>query len=117
VAGFLGQTDFVPGRVTRGGVESALGILPRLIDLPDGSPMEIAVRPEDVTFTPQEDGLAYILSRHYTGMAYIYRIGLPGGTVVRSRQPFGVRVDEGTRVTVRLSAGSEPPLFHENQSL
>jgi iron(III) transport system ATP-binding protein len=117
VAEFLGQTNFVPGRATRGGVESALGILPRPVDMPEGSPVEIALRPEDVTFTPQEDGPAYILSRRYTGMAYIYLIGLPGETVVQSRQPFGVRVDEGARVVVRLSDGSEPPLFHENKLL
>jgi iron(III) transport system ATP-binding protein len=115
VAEFLGQTDFVPSRTTRGGVESALGFWPQSIGLPDGSSVEIAVRPEDVTFAPQADGSAYILSRVYTGMAYIYRIKLPGGTVVQSRQPFGMRVEEGTRVTVRLNEGSEPPLFHENK--
>ncbi len=117
VAEFLGQTDFVPGRAASGGVKSALGFWPRPVDLPEGASLEIAVRPEDVTFTPQTDGPARILSRHYTGMAYLYHIALADGTVVRSRQPFGVRLDEGARVIARLSDGSEPPLFHENEAL
>lgn len=117
VAEFLGQTNFVPGTVISEGIESPLGVISRPISLSAGTQVEIAVRPEDVTFAPDENGSSQILARAYTGMAYIYRVRLPGGAEVQSRQPFGVRVDEGSRVSARLSEGSDPSVFYDNQSV
>jgi iron(III) transport system ATP-binding protein len=117
VAEFLGQTEFVPGETTAGGVLSSLGFLVRPTRLPPGTPVEVAVRPEDVTFIPEEGGTGRVLARYFRGMAYIYNIGLNDGVSVHSRQPHSMRVDEGTRIAVRLNDDSEPSIFHNGQSV
>jgi iron(III) transport system ATP-binding protein len=117
VAEFLGHTEFMPGEISANGVRSAIGFLTRATGLAPGTRIEISVRPEDVTFDLDEAGNGRVLARQYTGMAYIYRIGLPGGIRVQSRQPHSVRIDEGSRVAVRLNEGSEPAIFYNGRSV
>jgi iron(III) transport system ATP-binding protein len=117
VAEFLGRTEFVPGETTAGGVSSPLGLLPRKIALPPGTPVEIAVRSEDVTFTPDAAGAGLVQARAFAGMAYVYRIRLPDGVEVHSRQPFRVFVEEGARVAARLNEASTPAVFHNGRAV
>lgn len=112
VAEFLSNTRFVEGTVTAEGIESPLGLLARPVTLNPGTRVEIAVRPDDVSFTPDEQGDARIIARTFTGMTYIYQIGLPDGTVVHSLQPHEVRIAEGTPVIVAFSSAASPPVFH-----
>jgi iron(III) transport system ATP-binding protein len=115
VAEFLGQSEFVKGEVTDSGIVTSLGALPRPNGTPLGAPVEVVVRPDDVTFTPDEKGDARILSRRFTGMAYIYRIGLPDGAIVQSRQSHEIRVAEGTAVRVHFSSETSLPVFHNGR--
>jgi iron(III) transport system ATP-binding protein len=117
VAEFLGHTEFVPGETSAKGVRSVIGFLARATGLATGTQVEIAVRPEDVTFDPDEAGNGRVLARQYTGMAYIYRIGLPGGVSLQSRQSHSVHIDEGSRVAVRLNEDSEPAIFYNGRSV
>lgn len=112
VAEFLGQTGFIPGEVMSDSIQTPLGHLPRLTSLPVGTPVEIALRPDDVTFEPDEEGAAHIISRQFTGMAYIYRLELPGGIIVQSQQPHEVRVAVGMTAQVRFRS-VELPVFHD----
>ncbi len=111
VAEFLGQTTFIRGEVTDRGITTALDVLPGAGALVEGQAVEIAVRPDDVTFTPDESGDARILARQFTGMTYHYHITLPGGEIVQSVQPHEVRVAEGTAVVARFTPNADPPLF------
>ena len=115
VADFLGHTAFVPGTTTAEGINSPLGLIARHPGLPDAASVEIAVRPDDVTFTPDPDGAARVLSRQFTGMAYIYRLALPNGVVVPSWQPHEVSVVEGTAVAVhyRGDPATLPCFYHD----
>lgn len=117
VAEFLGNTRFVPGLITAGGIESSLGLLPRRVTISPGTVVELALRPDDVTFLPDDNGSARIITRSFTGMAYIYHLGLPDGSIVHSLQPHEVRVPEGTTVAASFATGAHPPVFHLGEAL
>ncbi len=105
VAEFLGQADFVPGTVVAEGVQTPLGLLPQLVSAPPGTTVTIAVRPDDIFLrVGQVDGGANgrILDRQFLGIAYLYAIGLPDGTVIHSWQPHTVNVPLGTAVQAGL---------------
>jgi len=116
VAEFLGQTVFVPGQTTSVGIDSPLGPIARRLSLTAGTKVEIAVRPDDVTFTPDPSGSARVIARQFTGIAYVYRVALADGTVVPCWQPHEVRVPEGTAVAPAFCR--EPaalPVFHHER--
>ncbi len=118
VAEFLGQTVFVPGLTTENGIDSPLGFINRRVSLTAGTKVEIAVRPDDVTFTPDPAGTARVVARQFTGIAYVYRVALSDGTVVPSWQPHEVSVPEGAAVAPGF--GREPaalPVFHHERSV
>lgn len=117
VAEFLGQTQFLNGRVNAAGIDSPLGRLPRAIPLEQGMNVEIALRPDDVTFEPDENGEAWVRSRQFAGMTYIYHIGLPDGTTVRSLQPHSVQINEGAAVRAGFTADAMPPVFHNGRAI
>lgn len=117
VAEFLGQTEFLSGDVTDAAIDTPLGRLPRPAGLPAGAVVEIAVRPDDVTFRPDKNGNAVVLARRFTGMAYVYRVGLPGGDSIHSLQPHEVRVDEGAAVNAAFAPGATPPVFHDGRAV
>jgi iron(III) transport system ATP-binding protein len=117
VAEFMGQTDFVPAEAAADGVLSPLGKLSQAHDLPPGTPLQIAVRPDDVTLAPDEEGNGRILERQFIGIAYIYRVRLDGGAVVRSWQPHTTRLAPGTAVRVRLDEAHPVVCFHNGQAL
>ncbi len=118
VAEFLGQTSFVPGEATDEGVQTPLGLVARPVMLPVGAAVEVAARPDDVDFDATAGGPARILSRQFTGMAYIYRLRLDDGSVVHSLQPHEVRVDEGSTVAARFRGdGRDLPCFHEGRAV
>jgi iron(III) transport system ATP-binding protein len=117
VAEFLGHTQFLPGRVTAAGISSPLGILSRPGLLALGAEVEIALRPDDVAFVPDDAGDSRVLSRRFTGMAYVYQIGLPDGSIVHSMQPHEIRMAEGTRVAVGFTPAATPPVFHRGEAV
>jgi len=117
VAEFLGQTEFLPGIVTGVTVATSLGALPSPAGLPDGAAVEIAIRPDDVTFVPDDDGPACVVERQFAGMTYLYRLALPGGVVVPSRRPHSVRVAEGAAVVARFAHNTSLPVFYEGRAV
>ncbi|MDT8307654.1 MAG: ABC transporter ATP-binding protein [Anaerolineae bacterium] len=117
VSAFMGQTDFVAGRVVAtADVETALGRIPVQTALPPGSAVDVALRPDDVDFAPAEDegapaANARVLSRQFLGIAYVYRLALRDDSIVHSWQPHQVDVATGTAVHARLRAGNIAPAF------
>jgi len=118
VAEFLGQTSFLPGEVTAAGIVTPLGLIERRVSLPAGAVVEIAVRPDDVTFIADERGESRVVSRRFTGSAAVYLLALPGGAVVRSRQAYDVRVAEGAAVVARFNVDPAVlPCFHNGRAV
>jgi iron(III) transport system ATP-binding protein len=102
VADFLGNTDFVPGTVTEAGIETPLGLLPQMIDLPAGTAVAIASRPDDVDLRKDENGNGRITDRQFVGIAFIYEVALNEGTKIHSWQSHQTHLPAGTAVQARF---------------
>jgi iron(III) transport system ATP-binding protein len=117
VADFIGETDFLPGTVTSASVETPLGKLERTLDLPLGTAVSVAVRPDDVTFTPSANGNGRVEARRFTGIAIIYRLRLDDGSEVHSWQPHTVEVAPGTAVQATIRPDHPVTCFHGERSV
>jgi iron(III) transport system ATP-binding protein len=117
VAEFMGNTDFIPGRITpSGAAETALGPIPLQSSFPPGAAVDVALRPDDVDFTPVDRNTsgpanATIVSRQFLGIAYLYRLALAGGSIAHSWQPHQVDLEAGAPVQARLRPGNIAPAF------
>ncbi len=80
VAKLFGMMNRFEGRVSRGWVETPLGALST--DLPDGTPVQVLIRPEGVVLETNGDGrgcLAEVISSHLLGHDNIVRVRLGRG--------------------------------------
>ncbi len=117
VAEFMGKTDFLPGEIVRDGVSTELGLLPQRADLPVGTPVSVAFRPDDVRIAADPAGVARVAMRHFEGTAALYHVILPSGRSVHSLQDHTLVLPPGTPVTVWSEAGHELPCFHGQESV
>ena len=90
VASFLGRASFLPGRVRGDVVETPLGTLGTdqlngPVDAYDGAKIDVLVRPDDLQAIPVtgDDADGRIVNRQYNGPAFVYRVDLTDGAVVR----------------------------------
>jgi iron(III) transport system ATP-binding protein len=119
VAEFMGQTDFVPGRVTAGGVETPLGLIAgRVQGLDSSAAVQVALRPDDVALTAANDEAnGRIVERRFVGIANIYLVALSDGSLVHSWQPHTVEFAPGAAVRVSLRPGHPVSCFDNSQRL
>jgi iron(III) transport system ATP-binding protein len=117
VADFIGETDFVPGTVTGTGVETPMGLLERLPDLPQGTAVTVAIRPDDVTFAPSANGNGRVVGRRFAGIAHVYRLRLDDGSEVHSWQPHTVDVAPGTAVRASIRPNHPVTYFHGERAV
>lgn len=117
VADFMGQTDFIAGEVTAHGVATPLGTLAQVDGLAPGTAVSVAVRPDDVLLAADEAGSGHVLSRQFIGIAYIYRIALPDGSLVHSWQPHSVDIAPGTAVSLRFDPNQSLTIFHGSEAV
>ena len=115
VAEFLGQSKIIGGVLTDRGIETLLGLVPTSSMLQTGANVEVVVRSDDVAFDPDPRGQGQIIARHFTGMAYIYHIRLPEGTIIQSWQPHETRVAVGTVVAARFREADDLPVFQDGR--
>lgn len=111
VAEFMGDTDFLTGTVTSQGIETPLGILPCASDEPDGTAVELAIRPDDITLTASANGQGRILQRQFIGIAYLYDVQLADGSILRSWEPHERQLSEGTAVQITIPSPHTLPIF------
>jgi len=117
VAEFIGQSDFVPGRMTAAGVETPLGVLSQPLSVPEGTEVEVLVRPDDVRLEATEDGNGRIRARRFTGIDQIYHVVLEDGSEVRSRLPHTCYLEEGSPVQASFSAEHELSCFYRGRAI
>jgi iron(III) transport system ATP-binding protein len=121
VAGFLGRADFLPAVVTPRGLATELGILqPRIAavdgDAPEGT-VEVLVRPDDVAIAPSVAGVGTVLDRMFLGAEVLYRVRLPSGMVLHSRQSHAVSIERGAVVKVWLAPGHPLVCFRDGRAV
>lgn len=101
VASFVGQADFIPGEV-RDGVRTEVGCFRRRFELPEGTRVEMMIRPDEVDLHPAKDGEALITERRFRGGENVYRLSLNSGALLHSRQPSNRIFEIGSRVHVEI---------------
>jgi iron(III) transport system ATP-binding protein len=100
VANFVGQADFIPGRVLGSMIHTELGIFPCSAELPSG-PAKLMIRHEAVT--PKPAGvLATVEEREFLGGEILYRLRLPSGATIHLEQRQPVHWPLGHQVAVEL---------------
>jgi iron(III) transport system ATP-binding protein len=105
VAEFMGHSDFIGGTAVSTGVDTSLGFMPLAHTLPTGKPLMVMVRPDDVKLEEDEAGNGRILSRQFQGIAYLYRVALPDGSVVASWQSHRIHFPVGSAVQATIRPG------------
>ncbi|MEK6256884.1 MAG: ABC transporter ATP-binding protein [Chloroflexota bacterium] len=113
VAEFMGNTDFLPGKVVKDGIETEIGIIPQKVDLDLGTEVELAVRADDILFEPDKNSKSIILARHFQGALNLYRLRLPTGRLLHAYQPHTRIISPRTPVSIRLAAGHPLACFHK----
>ncbi len=101
VATFVGQADFLPGKVVDSAIQTEIGPLPAR-DLNPGANLDILVRPDDVMIAPKEDGVGRIVFRRFRGGENLYCIKLLSGRRIHSHQPARAVYETGTRVDIKI---------------
>ena len=102
VAEFLGAAAFLPGVVTAAGIRTELGLVERPADLALDTPVEVLVRPDDVSFTPKPDGTCTLVERLFRGSEVRYTVELPSRLRLPCSAPSATTVPAGTRVSVGI---------------
>lgn len=112
VAEFMGNANLLPGKVVEGGIETEIGLIQQPVKLPPGSPVELAVRADDLAFDLSGKTNGVILSRTFKGVLNVYKIRLQSGLVVEAFQPHYRFFPEGQPVRIFADAGHELACFH-----
>lgn len=104
VADFVGQADFIPGKVSNGMVHTELGEFPNTLDCEDGTAVVVMIRPDDIHLVPTKGASSRVLSRQFRGSENLYAVSLPSGQVVHSSQGSTSVYQEDTPVELRVLA-------------
>lgn len=103
VADFIGQANFVLGRVESGGIVTELGIWPAPADLEKGTELKVMLRPHDVNLEIDPDSSNYIDTRQFLGEENLYSIVLPSGQKILSTMPSHAVFQIGESVKITIS--------------
>lgn len=109
VADFVGEAEFLPGRVVDHTAHTELGDFP-CNGLPDGTPVEVMVRPADLSMELHPEGPAVVVGRRFQGPETLYEVRLPSGRVVRCRVTGEGHLPPGARVRLWI-ASRRPVVF------
>lgn len=113
VSEFMGDSDFLQGKVTRGGILTEIGILKQVIDLPISTPVEIALRADDIDFQRDGSGNSVIVERFFRGAFNLYRLRLDSGQTLHAFTDHTRILPVGTRVRAFISAEHSLTIFSE----
>jgi spermidine/putrescine transport system ATP-binding protein len=117
VAGFIGISNLMEGRVEGGGVRLAGGALcaaPVADDVPDGTTVHLSVRPEKIVLDGNGDGLVRlpgtVAERVYVGTATQVIVELEGGAriVALEQNTERARADDRWEIGHRVTVGWLP---------
>jgi len=105
VAEFMGSSRFMQGEVTPQGIQTEIGVLDQPVDLPPATPVEIAVRADDVVFQPDPAGNSVIVDCMYRGVMNVYRLKLDSGLVLDAFTEHTKLLPVGARVKTSIDPG------------
>jgi len=103
VAQFVGPADFIPAVAGRGEVRCEIGTFTGDHPFPEGVPVQMMIRPDDIDFIPQPQGAAVVIERQFKGSENLYTLALPSGHPLHSSQHSLAVYPVGTRVNLKLN--------------
>lgn len=113
VAEFMGDSDFLRGKVTPAGIQTEIGLLKQIVDLPISTLVEIALRADDVDFCVDGSGNSVVLERFFRGAFNVYRLRLDSGQALHAFTDHTRILPVGTRVRTFISAEHPLTIFSE----
>jgi iron(III) transport system ATP-binding protein len=113
VSEFMGDSDFLVGRVTQGGIQTEIGLLNQEIDLPISTIVEIALRADDIGFRMDGSGNSVIVERFFRGAYNLYRLRLDSGQTLHASTDHTQILPVGARVRAFISAEHPLTIFSE----
>jgi iron(III) transport system ATP-binding protein len=111
VAEFMGNSDFLKGIVVSDGIQTEIGLLDQPVDLSKDTPVEIAVRSDDIDFEVDGSGNSLIMDRFFRGAFNLYRLRLDSGEVLHAANDHTRVVPVGTRVRTFIKAEHSFTIF------
>jgi iron(III) transport system ATP-binding protein len=113
VAEFMGDSDFLKGKVTHGGIQTEIGLLESIADLPISTPVAIAIRGDDIGFQRDGSGNSVIVERFFRGAFNLYRLRLDSGQILHAFTDHTQVFPVGARVRAFISAEHPLTIFPE----
>lgn len=104
VAEFMGDSDFLKGVVSSGGIQTEVGLVKQCLALPHSSPVEIAVRADDIDFQVGEQENSVIVDRFFRGAFNLYRLRLDSGQILHAISDHTRIFAAGTHVRTYIRA-------------
>jgi len=117
VAEFMGDSDFLKGKVTHGGIQTAIGLLKQTVDLPLATPVEIAIRADDIDFHVDGSGNSLIVERFFRGAFNLYRLRLDTGQILHAINDHTKVLPVGTRVQAYIRTEHALTIFQDESLL
>jgi iron(III) transport system ATP-binding protein len=113
VAEFMGNSDFLKGRVVPGGIQTEIGMLNQKVDLSKESRVEIAIRADDIDFEVDGSGNSLIMERFFRGAFNLYRLRLDSGEVLHAVNDHTRILPVGTRIRTFIKAEHPLTVFQD----
>lgn len=113
VAEFMGDSDFLKGKVTGAGIQTEIGLLNQVVDLPISTTVEIAIRADDIDFHKDGSGNSVIVERFFRGAFNLYRLRLDSGQTLHASADHTKILPVGERVRAFISAEHPLTIFSE----
>jgi iron(III) transport system ATP-binding protein len=110
VASFVGPSDFIPGTVREGVVETEVGANPLPPDFLalNGTKVEVQLRPDHFQLCENGQGTeTRVLGREFQGVSTIYTLALPSGAKIQAGLPGHLELTAGDTVRIRY----RPPVL------
>lgn len=107
VASFVGQGYFIRGQqVCPDTVQTELGLIRgnRAYAWPEGSAVDVLLRPDDIVPAPEGELKALVTGKTFLGAATLYRLQLPTGTQLEAIFPSHADHQPGQHVGIRVAA-------------
>ena len=105
IAILSGVCDFISGNINGPTVETSLGQLSLRLPgaLEDGTTVEVAIRPNDFTMTPERTGNGVVVDKHFMGDDTIFKVKINNGDIIQCKHKTHTTLFEG--IKVKLSPG------------
>lgn len=117
VANFIGQGSFIPGMsLSPSSIKTELGVITgnRAYDWQPNTPVEVLLRPDDISLNSNEGICATAIKKVFSGSATLYTLQLPTGSLVTALLPS--HRDYNIGETLKIQANVEHLIaFHRNE--